>query len=122
VELIEFVRLIPPELKLNGLVEKYILKKVAHKYLPERIYNRQKQGFVAPGSPYLLKNNIEWVQDMLSASRIARQGYFDPETVETLKKLYMKDSFKLNLPFDSDLLIIILTFNIFLELFNMPDF
>jgi asparagine synthase (glutamine-hydrolysing) len=122
VELIEFVRLIPPELKLNGLVEKYILKKVAHKYLPERIYNRQKQGFVAPGSPYLLKNNIEWVQDMLSASRIARQGYFDPGTVEALKKLYMKDSFKLNLPFDSDLLIIILTFNIFLELFNMPDF
>ncbi|HEY8919096.1 MAG TPA: asparagine synthase C-terminal domain-containing protein, partial [Chitinophaga sp.] len=122
VNLANFVKTIPPEIKLKNLVEKYILKEVAKKYLPEEIYARQKQGFVAPGSPHLLRNNIEWINDMLSYDRIKRQGYFNPDTIERLKKIYRKDDFKLNLPFDSDLLIVVLTFNIFLDVFDMPAF
>jgi asparagine synthase (glutamine-hydrolysing) len=41
--------------------------------------------------------------------------------VEALKKKYGANGFKLNLPYESDLLITILTFNIFLELFKMPN-
>lgn len=121
VGLVEFVKNIPPDIKLNGLVEKYILKKVARKYVPDTIIDRQKFGFVAPGSPAILKKNIEWVEDLLSYERIKRQGYFDPDVVEHLKRTYRKEGFVLHLPFDSDLLIVILTFNIFLELFGMPD-
>ena len=120
INLIEFVKTIPPELKLNGLIEKYILKKVAAKYIPESIINRQKFGFIAPGSPSLMQQNIEWINDLLSYDRIKRQGYFDADMVERLKKQYQKKDFRLNLPYDSDLLIIIITFNIFLELFEMP--
>jgi asparagine synthase (glutamine-hydrolysing) len=122
VNLAAFVKTVPPEVKLKNLVEKYILKEVAKKYLPTEIFTRQKQGFVAPGSPHLLRNNIEWINDMLSYDRIKRQGYFNPDTIERLKKIYRKDDFKLNLPFDSDLLIVVLTFNIFLDVFDMPDF
>jgi asparagine synthase (glutamine-hydrolysing) len=122
VELIEFLATIPPEIKLKGLVEKYILKETAKKHLPQEILNRQKFSFVAPGSTQLIKGNIEWVNDMLSYDRIKRQGYFNPDTVERLKKIYTKDNFRLNLPFDNDLLIIILTFNIFLDVFEMPTY
>src|ERR1044072_8932791 len=122
VNLAAFVKDVPPEVKLKNLVEKYTLKEVAKKYLPTEIFTRQKQGFVAPGSPHLLRNNIEWINDMLSYDRIKRQGYFNPDTIERLKKIYRKDDFKLNLPFDSDLLIVVLTFNIFLDVFDMPDF
>jgi asparagine synthase (glutamine-hydrolysing) len=121
IELVEFVKTIPPDIKLNGLVEKYILKKVAKKYIPEAIVNRQKFGFVAPGSPSILRKNIDWIEELLSYDRIKKQGYFDPDVVEYLKKTYRQDKFRLNLPFDSDLLIVVLTFNIFLELFDMPD-
>jgi asparagine synthase (glutamine-hydrolysing) len=121
-DLIEFTRSIPPHLKLNGLVEKYILKKVGAKYLPSCVVERQKQGFVAPGSPYLLRNNIEWVNDLLSYDRIKRQGYFNPDTVERIKKIYSNPNFKLNLPYDSDLLIIVLTFNIFLDVFEITEY
>jgi len=119
--LINFISTIPPQVKLKGLVEKYILKEVAKKYLPTEINTRQKFSWVAPGSSQLLRNNVEWIEDMLSYDRIKRQGYFNPDTVERLKKMYRKDNFKLNLPYDSDLLIVILTFNIFLEVFDMPD-
>jgi asparagine synthase (glutamine-hydrolysing) len=119
--LINFISTIPPQVKLKGLVEKYILKEVAKKYLPTEINTRQKFSWVAPGSSQLLRNNVEWIEDMLSYDRIKRQGYFNPDTVERLKKMYRKENFKLNLPYDSDLLIVILTFNIFLEVFDMPD-
>lgn len=121
VNLTNFVRQVPPHINLKNMVEKYLLKEVARKYLPAEIFTRQKQGFVAPGSPYLLRNNIEWINDLLSYDQIKRQGYFNPDTVERLKKMYRRDDFRLNLPFDSDLLIIVLTFNLFLEVFQMPD-
>lgn len=121
IDLVEFSTRIPPELKLNKLSEKYILKKVAGKLVPSSIVNREKFGFHAPGSPYLLHRHIEWILDMLSYERIRRQGYFNPDTIEILKKQYMQEGFSLNLPFESDLLMIVLTFNTFLETFNLPD-
>lgn len=121
VDLVEFVKTIPPEVKLRDLVEKYILKEVASNYLPAEIYRRQKTGFVAPGSPQLIRNDSEWIGDMLSYDRIKRQGYFNPETTERIKKMYSQDGFRLNLPFDPDLLIVILTFNIFLDVYDMPS-
>lgn len=121
IELLEFIKTIPPHIKLKGLVEKYILKMVAKKYVPSEIINRQKFSFVAPGSPQLLRNNIQWVEDILSYDTIKKQGYFNPETIERLKKMYRKENFKLNLPFDSDLLIVVITFGLFLEMFDMPN-
>ena len=119
--LINFSRQIPPHLKLNQFTEKYILKKVAEDLLPPGIVKREKFGFHAPGSPYLLQQKLDWVFDILSYERIKRQGYFNPDTIESLKRQYSREGFKLNLPFESDLLMIVLTFGIFLDTFNMPS-
>lgn len=119
--LIEYSRTIPPELKLNNYTEKYVLRKVAEGLVPANIINREKFGFHAPGSPYLLKQNIEWVNDLLSSERIKRQGYFNHRTIETLKKQYSQPDFKLNLPFEEDLLTIVLSFSAFLDVFHLPS-
>lgn len=121
INLIEFVRKVPAAMLLKDMTEKYILKKVAARYIPEDIIKREKFGFVAPGSPQLLHNCREWANDMLSYEQIKRQGYFNPDTVERLKKMYTRDGFILNPPYDSDLLIVIITFNMFLKVFNVPN-
>jgi asparagine synthase (glutamine-hydrolysing) len=121
INLVEFCRGIPPDLKLNGFTEKYILKKAAENLIPNQIIDREKFGFVAPGSPSLLQQKIEWVHDLLSYDRIKRQGYFNPDTVEFLKSKYSQKGFRLNLTLEDDLLIVVLTFGLFLELFNLPD-
>jgi asparagine synthase (glutamine-hydrolysing) len=121
-DLVEFAAVIPPGLKLKEFDEKYILKKMASGLIPKEILKREKFGFVAPGSPYLLKRNIEYINDLLSYEKIKKQGYFKPDAVETLKNQYSQDGFTLNVPFDSDLLIIVLTFGILLEQFQLPDF
>jgi asparagine synthase (glutamine-hydrolysing) len=120
INLVEFARTIPPDLKLNGFREKYILKKAAEGLVPRPIIDREKFAFVAPGSPYLLQQNIEWVNDLLSYDSIARQGYFNPDTIEALKSKYSQRGFKLNAPYEDDLLIVVLTFNLLLKLFSLP--
>lgn len=117
----EFSTKIPPDMKLRDFTEKYILKKVSKKYLPNEIIEREKFGFVAPGSTYLLKRNVEYINDMLSYNTIKKGGYFNPDTVEYLKKQYSEEGFRLNIPFDSDLLIVVLTFNIFKEKFKINN-
>jgi len=120
-DLVEFTAQIPPDLKLKGFNEKYILKKVAHGLIPDEIINRQKFAFVAPGSPELLKQNNEYINDILSYNLIKKQGYFNPETIEKLKNKYSQKDFNLNLPFEDDYLIIAITFGILLEKFNIGN-
>jgi asparagine synthase (glutamine-hydrolysing) len=120
-DLVEFVALIPPALKLKDFQEKYILKKMAKGLIPNEILKREKFGFVVPGSPYILKRDIEFIDDLLSYERIKKQGYFNPDTIEKLKQQYVRDDFTINAPFDSDMLIIALTFGLFLEQFKMPE-
>lgn len=109
----------PAEWKLKNLEEKYPLRCMARKRLPKAILDREKFGFVAPGSPELLQHGSEWALDMLSAERIARQGFFNPQTVERLKARYSKPGFRLQLPYEQDLLMVVLTFGVFLDQFKL---
>lgn len=118
-DVIEFARKIPVNLKLRNFKEKYILKKAAEQVVPMEIINRPKFAFVAPGSVDLLKSNHEYFMDILSYERIKKQGFFNPDTIEEYKKQYRCEGFKLNVPYDDDMLMIVLTFNIFLEQFGM---
>jgi asparagine synthase (glutamine-hydrolysing) len=122
VDLVEFVKTIPPDLKLNGFCEKYVLKQVARPLVPEKILDREKFGFRAPGSPYLLQQRIDWIEDLLSYERIEREGYFDPDTVERLKIRYSSPGFRLNPHLEDDLLMVVLTFGMFREMFALPAF
>ncbi|HBL25516.1 MAG TPA: asparagine synthase (glutamine-hydrolyzing) [Acidobacteria bacterium] len=117
---VDLARRMPPGLKLRNLGEKYVLKRVAEGLVPRSIIEREKFGFHAPGSPYLLHQGIDWIHDLLSPDRIRRQGYFNPDMVETLKRQYLREGFRLNLPFENDLLMIVLTFGVFLEAFDLP--
>ncbi|WP_266168878.1 asparagine synthase (glutamine-hydrolyzing) [Dyella subtropica] len=121
-DLVKFAVTVPPDLKLNGWQEKYLIKRVADGKVPDAIVKREKFGFHGPGSPYLLRHAREWVEDILSFSRISRQGYFNPHSIEALKKRYLEDGFHLNLPFETDVLFTVLSFGVFLDEFGMPDF
>lgn len=116
-ELIEFSTRIPDDLKLKDFTEKYILRKMAGRFMPKSVAQREKFGFVAPGSPYLLQKNVEYINDLLSHDLIKKQGFFNANEVERLKKIYKQDGFTINAPFESDLLITVITFGILLDKF-----
>jgi asparagine synthase (glutamine-hydrolysing) len=68
-----------------GLNEKFILRKAASDLIPPELAQRPKQPYRAPISRCFLGNTPhEYVQDLLSESRIREAGYFDPRRVNAL--------------------------------------
>jgi len=80
-ELVEFCARIPSSLKLNGLQEKYILRRAMQGLLPQEIVRRKKLGLGAPFDPWLRKTLPDFAADLLSKSCLRKKGYFNPELV-----------------------------------------
>ena len=83
-KLVEFAASLPLNLKLKGLVRKYLLKKVSRRWLPPEIIHRKKQGFPMPSSLWLRNEARTFVRDVLSPSVLKRRGLFNPAFVENL--------------------------------------
>jgi asparagine synthase (glutamine-hydrolysing) len=84
VDLVNFSTRIPPNLKMKGTQTKYLLKKVAEKYLPAEIINRPKAGFGAPVRKWIINDMEEMISQRLSPSRIKNRGIFNSEEVQRL--------------------------------------
>lgn len=82
---IEFCNKLPDNLKLNGLNEKYLLKKMSEGLIPESIRKRVKQPYRSPvpGS-FLNFSRSEYVLDVLSSVNINSFGLFNPLKVNAL--------------------------------------
>jgi asparagine synthase (glutamine-hydrolysing) len=84
--LVKFAASIPPELKMKGITTKYLLKKVAEKYLPKEVIYRTKTGFGAPLRTWMQedKNFQNEVWKRLSNLKIVAQNIYKQEAVEAL--------------------------------------
>ncbi|MFE9675372.1 asparagine synthase (glutamine-hydrolyzing) [Streptomyces sp. NPDC006259] len=120
-DLVRFATTVPPRLKVTERTEKYALKEVARGLVPDEIIHREKFGFRAQGSPALLREGIDWVEDLLSYDVVKRQGYFDPDVVEHLKKQYRQPGYEVHPHLGDDLLLTVLTFGVLLDTFSLPD-
>lgn len=83
-ELVEFSTIIPPELKLKGSETKYILKKVAERYLPKKVIYRSKTGFGAPVREWILNEMNSLVNDYLSKEVIEKRKIFNYDKIQLL--------------------------------------
>jgi asparagine synthase (glutamine-hydrolysing) len=82
---IEFCSNLPDRFKLNGLNEKFILKKLSKGRIPESISSRSKQAYRAPISDSFFNQKVpDIVNNMLTPDSIKSQGIFDVTKVETL--------------------------------------
>jgi asparagine synthase (glutamine-hydrolysing) len=82
---IEFCASLPPDFKLRGLTEKYLLKKAIKGKIPESIINRSKQAYRAPiSSTFLNKDAPDYVKELLSEKMINDIGIFNPASVVPL--------------------------------------
>jgi len=83
--IIEFAAKLPPKFKLNGLTEKFILKKAAQGNIPQELIDRPKQPYRAPISKcFFGDETLDYVNEMLSEVKLKKYGYFDPRKVGKL--------------------------------------
>jgi asparagine synthase (glutamine-hydrolysing) len=117
---IECAKNIHPDLMLRDFEEKYILKQVAKNYLPSEIIDREKFAFQANASSDLIRLKGNWIDQYLNPERISREGYFNPQTVQELRRRYADTGFGIDLIMEDDLLMTVITHGIFLETFDLP--
>ncbi len=86
---VEFCNQLPPHLKLYGLNEKYILKKLARKWLPENISKRTKRPYRAPiHRSFINDNTPAYVSEILSPEQIQASGLFRaPAVTQMVRKI-----------------------------------
>lgn len=89
-KLVEFAAALPPHLKIQRLTRKYLLRKVAARYLPPSILHRKKQGFPIPISGWIRKEAKEFVSDLLSWETVRRRGLLDPDYVQAILKQHLQ--------------------------------
>ncbi|KGM55590.1 asparagine synthase [Lysobacter daejeonensis GH1-9] len=86
--LIEFASRLPPNFKIHGLTEKYLLRRALSGLLPREVIHRTKQPYRAPDSQSFFVDGkpLDYVSDLLSRDSVQAAGYFNPVAVEHLLK------------------------------------
>ncbi len=82
--LLEFVAGIPFGLKLKNGSGKYILKKALQELLPDKIFQRGKQGFSVPLGEWFGGTLYTFARDILMDHKFAARGLFNQAEVEQL--------------------------------------
>ncbi|HET9531624.1 MAG TPA: asparagine synthase C-terminal domain-containing protein, partial [Blastocatellia bacterium] len=77
---------LPPQLKLHGAAEKYILKLVLQKHLPREIVWRRKFGMSVPITDWALGPLRGVMEELLGDAALGRRGLFQSEYVERLRE------------------------------------
>ena len=78
---VEFAFHVPLALKLRDGQQKWILKQLLRRYLPDPLVDRQKKGFGAPVGGWLKGPLRDWAQQLLDPARLQREGHFNPEPI-----------------------------------------
>ncbi len=81
---VEFAASIPPEMQMKDGRGKYILRKLASRFLPPEIMNKKKQGFAIPREKWFQGELKEYAREILTSGEFKQRGYFRPERVAAM--------------------------------------
>lgn len=90
--IVEFAMSLPDSFKIKKGKTKWILREVAHKYIPKEIMERPKMGFGVPIDRWLRNELKDWAEDLLSENSLKKEGFFDPARVRNLWKEHLSGS------------------------------
>jgi len=75
----------PPDLKLNGMEEKFILKQTMWPHLPEHPQAYKKRAFYSPIREWLFTDkNRQRIEDYIRREALIEAGVFSPDRVQQL--------------------------------------
>jgi asparagine synthase (glutamine-hydrolysing) len=83
-KVVEYAASIPGGLKLKRHQLKYLLRKIAARYVPRDVVYRKKQGFAFPLGTWMRTTMRDAVTDLLRRSRFVEAGIFERNYVDRL--------------------------------------
>lgn len=87
--IIEWAAQLPDDFKYHNGIKKYILREIAHQYIPKELLNRPKMGFAIPIAKWLTNELRPFLETYISEERIKKQGLFNWQFVSGLKSDFL---------------------------------
>ncbi|MFL6620464.1 MAG: asparagine synthase-related protein, partial [Povalibacter sp.] len=81
---VELAFRIPTSMKLRDDQQKWLLRQLLRRYLPDPLIKRPKVGFGAPIASWLQGPLKSWAHDLLDPARVAREGYLASGPIDQL--------------------------------------
>ena len=78
---VEFAWQLPLSVKIRNGRPKWILRRVLDRYVPKRLVDRPKAGFLVPLAAWLRGPLKDWAEALLDERRLHAEGFFDPKPV-----------------------------------------
>jgi asparagine synthase (glutamine-hydrolysing) len=88
--MVEFAGRLPANLKLRGTQLKYILRRVAGRYLPAELVKRPKQGFGFPLAHWMRTDLAHLLGEVFADSRFISAGVFSRPYVEQILREHLE--------------------------------
>jgi len=83
----DYVTQLPPEMKLNGRMNKVLLRLGMKDVLPAAVTTRPKQGLASPHAQWWRQENLPaWAEECLAQDALVETGYFNLKTVARLRE------------------------------------
>ena len=95
-DLVSIANKIPSIHKIKNNEAKYILKKVAEKYLPKEVIYRSKTGFGAPMKKLMRFDFQKKINDSLEESKLKKQGIFNSSKITEIIALNNSKKYDFN--------------------------
>ncbi len=87
-DVFNFLARLHPRWKLRGLRDKYLLRRLAGRWLPPAIAQRRKAMFRAPFDSFHADHLPPFVDQLLSEESLRKTGHFDPEAVRHWRQAF----------------------------------
>ena len=85
----EFCTSLPPNYKLKGSVDKYLLRQAVKNILPDATRTRRKKGLASPYARWLQAERLpDWAETALSGTALEQAGLFNVTTVDRLRRAH----------------------------------
>ncbi|MCF2908829.1 asparagine synthase (glutamine-hydrolyzing) [Pseudoalteromonas sp. DL2-H2.2] len=92
-EIIKFAWELPLNMKVRDGQDKWILKQVLNRYVPQALFDRPKKGFGVPLGAWLKGPLKEWAEDLLDRKVLQRQGFLDADEVDEMWKEHISERY-----------------------------
>ncbi|OXR50247.1 asparagine synthase (glutamine-hydrolyzing) [Pusillimonas sp. T2] len=81
---VEFAARLPLHMKIRDGEGKWVLRELLYRYVPRKLVDRPKAGFMVPLGAWLRGPLREWAEELLAESSMRQQGYFDEKKVRAV--------------------------------------
>jgi len=93
--LLEWEMSLPVHMRFRKGRGKYLLRKVAARYLPPEILKPRKQGFTIPIGQWLRGDLGHWAEALFKSRQFSDRGLFEPEHVLSLLRMHRSGDYEL---------------------------